>query len=99
MYEEKIYSGFHVIATYGCITIYDSHKTENRKQIMQILKQIAADNISAVTQKRTLKSLADEWIAHTRLYKLGIMRDHTADVDLEYPQNKLHSIVWSILGI
>lgn len=100
MYNVETYCGFEALVSYGCITIYESHKTSNRKIITNVLKAIAEKHPDCkVIQKRSIKSLADEWIAHTRLYNLGIMRDHTADVDLEYPQNKLHKIAWAILGI
>ena len=35
-----------------------------------------------VFQKRTIKSLTKEWIAHNVLYKLHIARSHTKSVDL-----------------
>lgn len=100
MYYPKSYFGFEVLVTYGCITIFKSHSTSNRKIITDLLKAIAEKHPdNKVIQKRSIKSLADEWIAHTRLYNLGIKRDHTADVDLEYPQNKIHALAWTILGI
>ena len=100
MYKIETYYGFDVLVTYGCISINNSYKTSNRKIITNVLKAIAENNpVCKVIQKRSIKSLANEWIAHTRLYNLGIMRDHTADVDLEYPLNKLHTIAWAILGI
>lgn len=35
--------------------------------------------------KRSLRSLKAEWLAHNALYCLHILRSHTADADLQYP--------------
>lgn len=100
MFKTESYFGFETFVTHYYITIYESHMTSNRRLITDVLKEIAEKHPDCkVIQKRSIKSLADEWIAHTRLYNLGIMRNHTADVDLEYPQNKLHALAWAILGI
>lgn len=101
MYKTETYNGFDVIVTYGCVTVYNSCLTTNRKKIENTLKQIAKEHNEdcIVFKKRSIKQLANEWIAHTRLYNLGIKKDHTQDVDLEYPQKKIYSIAYAILGI
>lgn len=48
--------------------------------ILTNLKNKISDHI--VFQKRTIKSLTKEWIAHNVLYKLHIARSHTKSVDL-----------------
>lgn len=49
---------------------------------------------------RSMDSLVREWCAHNLLYDLGLWRDHTADVDLNYPQrSKWVEVVWFILSI
>ena len=54
---------------------------ENSIEIFLInLKSEISDHI--VFQKRTIKSLTKEWIAHNVLYKLHIARSHTKSVDL-----------------
>lgn len=50
------------------------------KDILTNLKNKISDHI--VFQKRTIKSLTKEWIAHNVLYKLHIARSHTKSVDL-----------------
>lgn len=37
--------------------------------------------------KRSLRSLKAEWLAHNALYRLHILRSHTADADLQYPNH------------
>lgn len=34
---------------------------------------------------RSMRSLRAEWIVHNACYRLHILRSHTADVDLNYP--------------
>ena len=38
-----------------------------------------------VTEHRSNYSLSCEWAVHNALYKLGLFRSHTKDVDLNYP--------------
>ena len=35
--------------------------------------------------QRSMRSLRAEWIVHNACYRLHILRSHTADVDLNYP--------------
>ena len=48
---------------------------------------------------RTKASYIAEWKAHNRLYRLGIKRSHTKDVDLNEYQKKGEDLIWRILGI
>ena len=52
-----------------------------------------------VAFKRTRRSMYLEWRAHNFLYWMGIKKDKTADVDLEYPQGWFKKIAYGILGI
>lgn len=47
---------------------------------------------------RPLESLEAEWGVHNVLYRLGLFRSHTKDVDLNYPQrwSWLYRIVWAL---
>lgn len=99
MAQQITYCGFSISVTDNCITVHDSYKTSNRELIRCILQYVKKTTPNEVTRKRTIKNLCNEWIAHTRLYHLGIAQSHTRDVDLEYPQSALHSIAWTILGI
>jgi len=47
---------------------------------------------------RTNSSYTNEWIAHNRLYRLGLFKKHTKDTDLEEPQSLFWKMVWFILG-
>ena len=50
-----------------------------------VLNRIREDNPNEVTEHRSNYSLSCEWAVHNTLYKLGLSRSHTKDVDLNYP--------------
>lgn len=49
-------------------------------------------------KSRSRWSLKCEWQVHNVLYKLGIKRERTADVDFEFKQGKLLQLEYIILG-
>ena len=69
------------------IQIEDSYIINKEYDIKHILDVIKidpdAEKVNCIVfQKRTIKSLTKEWIAHNVLYKLHIARSHTKSVDL-----------------
>ena len=50
-----------------------------------ILNCIRESEPNEVTANRSNYSLSCEWAVHNALYKLGLFRSHTKDVDLNYP--------------
>lgn len=47
---------------------------------------------------RTTTSMCNEWIAHNVLYKLGIARNRTRDVDLEQSESIFRRICYWVLA-
>ena len=47
---------------------------------------------------RTESSYIREWKAHNNLYRLGLFKDHTKDVDLEENIKWWKEIIWFIIG-
>ena len=47
---------------------------------------------------RSINSYVREWRGHNRLYKWGIARSHTRDVDLNENNNIIEELLWLILG-
>lgn len=92
------YKGYSILVSDNCITVLDSYTTADRPLIRSILEYVKNQAPNNVTKNRSMFSLSNEWIAHSLLYKLGIARSHTCNVDLEYPQSVLHTIAWTILG-
>ena len=60
---------------------YRYHKSSMRR----ILDEIRDENPSSQVWFRHLHSMCEEWCVHNALYRLHIMRSHTCDVDLNYP--------------
>lgn len=48
--------------------------------------------------KRSIGSLRREWAAHVLAYNLGIRRDKTADVDLDYEPKWYHNLAYWVVG-
>ena len=50
-----------------------------------VLNCIRENEPNEVTANRSNYSLSCEWAVHNALYRLGLFRSHTKDVDLNYP--------------
>ena len=50
-----------------------------------VLNYIRKNEPNEVTANRSNYSLSCEWAVHNALYKLGLFRSRTKDVDMEYP--------------
>lgn len=98
MTTKLTYKGFDILVTDNCITIFDSYTTADRTLIRNILQYVKSQAPNNVTKNRSIFSLCNEWIAHSLLYKFGIAKSHTRDVDLEFPQLIFYTIAWTILG-
>ena len=69
------------------VQIPDSYKVSKKdfKTILRRLRKEYPEN--PVLNERGLYGMAWEWATHNFLYKLGIKRSSTKDVDLDYPRN------------
>ena len=47
---------------------------------------------------RDKKSYIREWVAHNRLYKLGLFKSHTKDVDMEEPIKWYYELIYWLIG-
>lgn len=47
---------------------------------------------------RSMGSMRREWATHNLLYSLGIRRDKTADVDLDYEPRWYHNLAYWVVG-
>jgi len=47
---------------------------------------------------RSINSYVREWRGHNRLYKWGLFKNHTRDVDLNENNNIIEELLWLILG-
>lgn len=80
---------------YG-LHIEDSYQVKKRDMEKILLNIQSKHSTNILFKYRDIKSLKREWIAHNRLYRFGIRRSHTKDVDFEYPSK--YETIWKILG-
>lgn len=84
------------------IHIQESYKVSKKyfKPLIKALREVYAKPFLkvAVFDNRSDRSLVLEWAAHNLLYKLGIARDHTADLGLEWPQKWYLKLGYWIVG-
>ena len=77
--------------------IFDSYKV-SKKCFHSTLKQIRCLHPKSEIWNRKEWLMQLEWATHNFLYNLHILRSHTADVDLNYPQCFLAKIGYTIFG-
>lgn len=78
--------------------VYDGYEYTNSevKQAVKLIVEKRKELGLPVT--RTESSYVNEWITHNRLYKLGIEKNHTRDVDLEENIDPIRNFLYSIFG-
>lgn len=77
--------------------ICDSHLVAKREMIPS-LQDIRTAHPDSEVWRRTDRSLRREWATHNLLYALGIARQRTKDVDLNYPQKWYVRMAYGICG-
>lgn len=75
------------------IKIIDSYKITNKRLMKFKLRLLPLSEI-----KRTEKSCLNEWIAHNRLYKLGLFKDRCKDCDLTMNESTFRKICYWLLS-
>ena len=94
-----------IIPTKNNTKIIDSYKITDKKEIEKYLSWIIEERKAKKYHTRSLKSYQREWLGHNFLYKLGLFKSHTKDVDLEErltPKEKIKGLfmdlIWLIIG-
>lgn len=57
-----------------------------KSEMLPTLHKICFAHPTSHVWRRSDESLIAEWTVHNALYRLHVMRSHTADVDLNFPQ-------------
>lgn len=81
------------------IWIENGYEINRKRDMRTLLERTKTIYPECAVFNRSYFSLMCEWKAHNRLYKLGMWKSHTKDVDLEYPQKWYYKIIYFILGI
>lgn len=76
--------GYNIIVSKDNVHIEDSYTAGNKviKDIISYLKKIYSEDRDCIITRRKKGSLIREWRAHNVLYKWGLFKSHTKDVDL-----------------
>lgn len=82
-----------------CVHIEDSYTVDKRSIMRDVIKDLKNTFSATVLTNRSTCSMVFEWVGHNNLYKLGLWRDHTKDVDLEWPQKWYDKLAWFLLGL
>lgn len=75
---------------------YQVPKKDFAKDIDIVLEGLSW--IESEVRKRSMFSLTTEWACHNFLYRIGICRSRTKDVDLNYPQKLWEKILYPAFG-
>ena len=79
------------------IKIFESYLM-SKNQFLEVLDEIQELYPEHVAFRRSRKSMVLEWEAHNLLYRMGIKKNKTSDVDLDYPQPWIKRLGYGILG-
>lgn len=94
-----IINGYVCTVTANNVHIKDSYKVSSKSEMKEMLYAIQYRHPECKTFNRSYESLISEWRTHNRLYRWGFKRNHTADVDLDYPLKWYMKLAYKILGI
>lgn len=75
------------------IKIINSTKLKTKKEINEFLDKVPLNLVN-----RTKKSALNEWIAHNRLYQMGLFKNHTCDCDLTMNESLFRRFCYWILS-
>jgi hypothetical protein len=94
--------GYMCICTDKYVTIVNSNEVPDNDipRFIKILRRkIDRSKRLKDKYKRTEKSWEKEWLAHNRLYRMGLFKSHTKDVDFHENESIFRLISYEILGI
>lgn len=75
------------------IKIIDSYLVTDKKRMIEYLNQLPLRRVN-----RSFKSCLNEWIAHNRLYQLGLFKNHTSDCDLTKDESLFRRVCYWLLS-
>jgi len=88
-----------IIYKLDCTTVLDCYKL-SYKEIDKVGREIFSKRkLKGLPVTRTAQSYANEIRTHKRAYKLGIMKNHSKDADLEENLSKKLEIIYKIFGL
>ena len=80
------------------VKLFDSYLVSKKKFEIE-LNVIRYNHPTCRLWKRSIGSLRREWAAHNLAYFLGINREKTASVDLDYEPRWYHRLLYGVVGM
>lgn len=80
------------------LTIRNSYLVREEAQMLKGIDRLIDQWPESDVWIRSNASLLREWKAHNLLYDLHLFREHTKDVDFEYPQKWYTRVAWFVLS-
>lgn len=78
------------------VRVMNSYREQNKYEILRILYEFKVE--AGYKSRRSIWSWRREWIAHNRMYNMGLFKSHTRDTDLEEHEKWWRLIVYWIIG-
>lgn len=69
------------------------------KNILEQIKSLYENEHNEVLDNRSIRSMIWEWKSHNLVYSLGLFRDRTRTVDINYPIPGYMNIVYFIASL
>lgn len=79
------------------IHVHNSYTVTNDEAKKAFIKHLL-ETVEGLAEKRSEKSLLNEWKAHNIFYQHGWWQDHTADVDFEFKQKWFYKLAWWLVA-
>lgn len=80
------------------LKLYDSYKV-SKKEFRPTLGEIESQKPEYDVWKRSKCGMCLEIATHNALYSLGLWKERTGSVDLNYPQSFIEKISYTVCGI
>lgn len=88
-----------VTTTENNTNILNSYRVKNIGDMIDILYKIQDKSESGMAvNKRSIWGMINEWRTHNLLYSLGIEKDRTKSVDLDYKQPWYMSVAYALIS-
>lgn len=94
MNKKYVVDGYDCYCNENNIHIVDSYRVKNIDSFLDKLKEAIGNDFKYT---RTLNAWSDEWYAHNLVYKFGLFRSHTKDVDLNEDEYKLAIFLYKLV--
>lgn len=91
-----IYNNYNITLSSNNIHIEDSYKCKYIKDMKNILKYIKSQDPKCT---RNIFGMINEWRSHNLLYSIGLYRERTKSVDLEYNSKWYYSIAYFCMSL